>query len=358
MQNFIEIYRNPIFGILVLLVIIITIVIADSIRAKQMRKKKQDSLNNLSKNFENTTLNQNIGEIIANIKNATPTLMLIAETYSKIGDYEQAIAIYKTLNEYQNNTIEKINILESLGESYYKAGFLERSKTIFTEILRSYPHSFKILEYYMRTCENLRQYDEALESLECIDELCSSDLQISFYNRNKINRSRNYLKVMQISNNHKMPLLEQQEKLLEIYEKDSSLQGLILRHFKLCNTGLFWKKILEIKDIYPYIDILWYFQKHEIPFDYIDYHSQILDVYRARGFVADYRPIQHFALEALQLLHLHSNMQGDLEFTYHCYACKGQSPFYSYRCASCAEIGVIELVVKPVQSHKYEVSFL
>ena len=148
MQNFIEIYRNPIFGILVLLVIIITIVIADSIRAKQMRKKKQDSLNNLSKNFENTTLNQNIGEIIANIKNATPTLMLIAETYSKIGDYEQAIAIYKTLNEYQNNTIEKINILESLGESYYKAGFLERSKTIFTEILRSYPHSFKILEYY------------------------------------------------------------------------------------------------------------------------------------------------------------------------------------------------------------------
>ena len=113
MQNFIEIYRNPIFGILVLLVIIITIVIADSIRAKQMRKKKQDSLNNLSKNFENTTLNQNIGEIIANIKNATPTLMLIAETYSKIGDYEQAIAIYKTLNEYQNNTIEKINILES-----------------------------------------------------------------------------------------------------------------------------------------------------------------------------------------------------------------------------------------------------
>ena len=155
-----------------------------------------------------------------------------------------------------------------------------------------------------------------------------------------------------------MPLLEQQEKLLEIYEKDSSLQGLILRHFKLCNTGLFWKKILEIKDIYPYIDILWYFQKHEIPFDYIDYHSQILDVYRARGFVADYRPIQHFALEALQLLHLHSDMQGDLEFTYHCYACKGQSPFYSYRCASCAEIGVIELVVKPVQSHKYEVSFL
>ncbi|RDU67475.1 hypothetical protein CQA53_00125 [Helicobacter didelphidarum] len=349
MHDFINIYRNPIFGILMLLCIVIIIAFADSLKAKRNRKKKRDSLNNLSKNFQNTDISQNLKSFMSYAKNPTPMLLLVAKTYSKAGNHEQAIAIYKILNEYSNNVNEKIEILESLGESYYKAGFLERSKSIFAEILQHYPYNMAILEHYMRTCENLKQYKEALEALNCINEIYNNQSYIA-HEYNKIIQTRNYLKTMQVISDHRIDLLTQQEKLLEIYEKDKNLRNLILRHFKLYNTGLFWQKILEIEEIYPYTDILWHFQKHEIPFDSIVQHPQLLNIYRAKGFLGkEYSQIECFPLEVLQLLHLYSYTKGNLEFTYRCKICNGTSPFYSYRCSICAEINSIELIMKPVQ---------
>ncbi|MWV62332.1 tetratricopeptide repeat protein [Helicobacter saguini] len=351
--NFVEIYRNPIFGILALVLIILLIAFLDSIKKTHTKKRRKEALNNISKNFENIDLNENIKNFIDYTDNPVPPLMLIADTYAKVGNNEQAIAIYRTLNEYIKNTKEKIQILESLGECYYKAGFLERSKEIFTEILRNYPHNVTILYNYIYTCENLKQYNEALDALNCIEELYNENP--NFENKkNSIYHNKNYLKTMIIINNHKIKLVEQQEKLLEMYDLDSTLHGLILRHFRIYNTGLFWQKILEKKNIKPYIDVLWQFQKHEIPFEFIAKDSNLLNIYRAKGYIKEYVEIDNFALESLQLLNLYSHIKGDLEFIYNCSACGGNSPFYAYRCHICNEINTIKLHIRPTQHIKSE----
>lgn len=346
--NVVDYYRNPIFGILVLVLIILLIAFVDSIKKKQARKKKKESLNNLSQKFENIELNENIKAFIDNIDSPTSTLLLIADTYAKIGNNDQAIAIYRALNEDSKNQKEKIQILQSLGECYYNAGFLERSKEIFVEILHNYPHNIAILKLYLNTCERLKQYDEAMDALNCIEELYRQNDNFKIEESN-IFHTRNYLKTMNIISNHKMKLVEQQEKLLELYDLDSSLHGLILRHFKIYNTGIFWQKILELKNIYQFIDVLWHFRLHEIPLDYIAKNAAIMDIYRAKGYIKNYEPINNFALESLQLLHLYSHIKGTLDFSYQCKRCNALNPFYTYRCPSCSEINCINLVIKPIE---------
>ncbi len=221
-------YRNPIFGILALLFMVAFVFFLDSLKRTRAHKRKQDLIDNLGKQFDSIGLQQNIDEFIAHAKNATQTLILIAQTYAKAGDYEQAIAIYKTLSEKPLEMHEKLEILELLGDSYYRAGFLERSKNIFLEILRYYPHNIRILEYYMRTCENLKHYDEAIEALNSLEEIVSANAD-SKSSMKKIWHTKNYLKVMQLCSSHHISLADQQEKLLMFYEKDPTLR---MQYFK------------------------------------------------------------------------------------------------------------------------------
>ncbi len=349
MLDFIGDYRNPIVGICVLLFIIAFVAVFDSIKNKQRNRKRQELLSNLSKSFNSIDLNQGVQDFIKYSNNSTQTLILIAQTYAKAGDHEQAISIYKTLNECVKNADEKANILEFLGESYYKAGFIERSKVIFSEILHNYPHNIRVLEYYIRTCENLKQYDEALSALECLEELYNN-FSVNNKNAQKIINMKNYFNVMQICNDHSISLIQQQEQLLSIYNRDASMHNVILRHFRLYNIGLFWQKILESNNVMQYLDMLWHFKKHEIPFDFISTHEDILEIYRAKGYINEYKNSSNFTLEVLQLLENYSSgIKGDIEFIYYCDLCGGNSPFYTYRCSICAELGTIKLNTKPVK---------
>lgn len=342
-------YRNPIFGILALLFMVAFVFFLDSLKRTRAHRRKQDLIDNLGKQFDSIGLQHNIDEFIAHAKNATQTLILIAQTYAKAGDYEQAIAIYKTLSEKPLEMHEKLEILELLGDSYYRAGFLERSKNIFLEILRYYPHNIRILEYYMRTCENLKHYDEAIEALNSLEEIVSANAD-SKSSMKKIWHTKNYLKVMQLCGSHHISLADQQEKLLMFYEKDPTLRNIILRHFRLYNVGLFWQKILLLQDIMPYIDILWHFQKHEVPFDFIANRSDLMAIYHAKGFVSGYQKSEDFTLEVLQLLLLYSHIKADISFTYSCNSCNTQTPFYTYRCSACAEIATINPIAIPTQT--------
>lgn len=339
-------YRNPIVGILALLFMVVFVFFIDSIKRRNTYRRKQELLDNLGKQFDGINLQHSIDEFIANVKNATQTLMVIAQTYAKSGDYEQAIAIYKTLSEKPLETHEKLEVLELLGDSYYKAGFLERSKLIFLEILHYYPHNIRILEYYMHACENLKHYAEALEALVSIEELLYANLD-SNYNSQKIWHTKNYLKAMQLCNDYRIKIADQQEQLLVLYEKDATLRSVILRHFRLYNVGLFWQKILTLSDVMPYIDILWHFQKHEVPFDSISTRKDLLAIYYAKGFIDGHEKTANFTLEVLQLLHLHSNIKADITFLYSCHTCKMQTPFYVYRCPVCSEVATIEPLIFP-----------
>ncbi|STQ86490.1 hypothetical protein LS73_009080 [Helicobacter muridarum] len=343
MSNIIELYRNPVFGVMILFAIVLVIVIMDSVRGAYAKKKKKEYLEQLSKNFDSFSLQQNISDFMQHVKNPATTVMRIAEIYFQVGNYQQTIAMCQMLNENTSKSQEKIEVLQMLAKSYYKAGFLQRAKSVLIDILRIYPYNIDALNLLIKTCESLGEYKESLSALDCLEELQDRESLSDAAMKNKIIQTRDYIKAMQIISNTKLSLISQQEQLLDIYHKDSKLSILILRHFKLYNIALFWKQILHYNDIYSCIDLLWHFDLEEIPFDLIPMDSDIRDIYRAKGYIKDYRNIKDITLESLQLLHLHSNTTGDLDFSYYCNSCGVNTPFYSYRCASCDEIDEIKL---------------
>ncbi|RDU71644.1 hypothetical protein CQA66_05960 [Helicobacter aurati] len=342
MTSLIELYRNPIFGVMILFAIVLVIIIADSVKVAYAKKKKRESLEKLSKNFDSFNLQQNISVFMKHVANPTTTIMRIAETYCQAGNYQQTIAMCQVLSEHTNNTNQKIEILEMLAKGYYKAGFLQRAKSVLVEVLRISPYNSEALISLMQTCESLGEYQEALEALYCLEELQYQAVLTEVIG-NRIAKNKNYLKAMKVISNPKLSLETQQEQLLEIYDRDASLHSLILRHLKIYNVTLFWEKILHCQDVYLCIDVLWHFEPYEIPFHCIQVNSAIMDIYRAKGYIKEYKIIRDITLESLQLLNQHSKLQGDLDFSYSCNSCGSITPFYSYRCATCDEIGEVRV---------------
>ena len=343
-MSIIELYRNPIFGVLVLLAIVLAIVVMDSVKLSYSRKKKRESLENLSKSFDSFDLQQNIADFMQHVKNPLPTIRGLAQIYSQVGNHQQATAMYQILNEHTKGTQDKIEILELLARSYYSAGFLQRAKAVLLEVLRLHPSNASALNSLVQTSESLGEYKEALEALDCLEEV-----QEGLATKVRIPRYRCYLSAMQVISNTKLPLIAQQEQLLELYRLDESLNLLILRHFKLYNRGLFWQKILELDSVYECMELLWHFDIAEVPLHSIPLDHEVSDIYRAKGYLSDYRPIAYLPLEALQLLRQNKSTEGDLEFSYQCDSCKAASPFYSYRCQACGDIGELKLKCRFVE---------
>ena len=91
-------------------------------------------------------------------------------------DFEKSLDIYNELLKVDDgsNTIE---LMYLLGRTYFKAGFLERAKQIFLNILKNNPRTPEALKYLLLVYEYMRDYKSAFEVLEPLDELEQKERQ-------------------------------------------------------------------------------------------------------------------------------------------------------------------------------------
>lgn len=168
-------YTDPLVGIIVLAAIIAIAAFIDYCRNRYRSKKKERSLKNLAKSYEFVGIAQGVEEFLTLSHNPIPTLQFIANAYIQSGNTQEAIKIYLSILEHlehsSKNTISKIEILQNLGSAYYSAGFLQRAKNIFLEILKNYPKNPEVLIYLLKTYEQLNEYKNAINALECIEEI-------------------------------------------------------------------------------------------------------------------------------------------------------------------------------------------
>ncbi|MDO7252365.1 hypothetical protein [Helicobacter cappadocius] len=370
MKDIAFIYRDPLFGITILIAIIAIVALADYSRNRNRSKKRSQSLINLAKSYEYSGLNDGVMEFLSLANNPIPTLMFLAQTYAKSGDNEQAIKIYLSMLEKTPESKDKIPILEALGATYFNAGFLQRAKNIFIEILKSYPRNSNALSYLMRTYESMGEYKKALEVLDCLDEVefGSSDkdhfgdknsqyltsLEIS---ENKvILDSKNYLYLMMLINDNFLSLAQKQYQIDLLFAKAPSLQKMILSYMKTYNLPMFWNYIIRLDCVDNFVDLLWSFSKDDIPMNILKDSQQVLDVYRAKGYVDDKKQCEIFELELLRLSHYNTHLKAGIDFEYRCHSCKSIFPFDSYRCPSCSELGMMDLILKPRKMKNNEIS--
>ncbi len=348
MKEFIELYRNPVFGILVLIFMVGVIAAFDFMRARQKERMRKYSIIKLGRKFENTEGMDNVmKDFINHIKDAYPTLLFIAQSYHQMGDYQKAITIYKTLNEQIDEQEKKLEILESLARTYYKAGLLQKSKKIFNEILAIYPHNTDVLEYYIYTSLSLKEYYDALNAILCIEEL-SIDSVLNRWSHEKIINTKDYINVMRIIDDYHISIYEKIQNLLNIYHSNDSIRWLILRYLRIHDLPTFWEKTMNIENPLLYLDIFWHIKKEDVDFDRIN-NQHIIDIYSAKGFIESTHISEHFELGVLQTLTLHGISEVDLSFSYQCQSCNSITPFYSYRCESCLELGKSKLLSKIIE---------
>lgn len=361
-------YADPLFGILIFVAIVASVALIDYGRNRYKQKQKDKSLKNLTKSYEFVGLTEGVEEFLALSQNPIPTLQFIANAYIQSGNTQEAIKIYLSIleNLKHSHAEARIEILQDLGRAYYNAGFLQRAKSIFLEILKNYPRNPQVLLYLLRTYESLNEYKNAIDALECIEEIYDSayPLQDSikdlkdftrehFFHTLSLNKA--YLCALLVMNQHNVPLASKIEKLDELKRKEPKLEKMILQYFKSVSFSLFWERVQESESIAKCIDILWGFERKDVPLEQI-VNTQILDVYRAKGWIVDSKVCDIFELESLRILHKHSNLKATLSFEYRCHSCKQIFPFENARCSSCGELLNGDVVYK-VQKVRDEASY-
>ena len=358
-------YADPLFGILIFVAIVASVALIDYGRNRYKQKQKDKSLQNLAKSYEFVGLTEGVEEFLALCQNPIPTLQFIANAYIQSGNTQEAIKIYLSIleNLKHSHAEARIEILQDLGRAYYNAGFLQRAKSIFLEILKNYPRNPQVLRYLLRTYESLNEYKNAIDALECIEEIYDSSspsqdyikdsTQEHFFHTLSLNKA--YLYALLLINQHNVPLISKIQKLDELKNKEPKLEKMILQYFKSVSFSLFWERVQESENIAKYIDILWGFERKDVPLEQIT-HKQILDVYRAKGWIVDSKVCDIFELENMRILHQHSNLKATLSFEYRCHSCKQIFPFENARCSSCGELLNSDVIYK-VQKVRDEASY-
>lgn len=345
MNELTQIYRDPLFGIAILLGIIALVILGDYYRNYYRKKQRQKSLNTLVKSYEHNGLFDGISEFLKVSKDPIPTLVFLAKSYANGGDNQQAIKIYLTLIEQFDDMQKKIEILQELGILYLRAGFLQKAKEIFLEILNLNPRNLKILYKLIELYEILGDFQSAYDALECVEENIA---EMTIEKKSKLKLAQDYFLAQLLFNSREE---NREEKLCDLMHKQPLLQKLILSHFKLHNPKLFWEN-LPSSGWENYIDLLWDFSPEQIPLSIIK-HSPCIELYQAKGYYPA-KECSNFHLETLRLFTSYSMQKATLSFSYTCPHCKGEFPFDTFRCSSCGELGVLHLNLKPqrVKSEK------
>ena len=338
---FVDFYKDPLFSIIIIISIIVLVAIADYTRNRFNQKEKVDSLKALAENFNFYEFDKNLNDAINFSKTPQETLVFIAKIYVQSGNFDDAIKIYLAILDKISDLKDKIEIFELLGIAYYKAGFMQRAKAIFIEILKNNPRNKTALSLLMQTYETLGEYANALDVISCIEEVEGSD------SKDKLERVKAYIKMLVLTNDSLMNSQVREREILKAISSENIKPA--LQYFLAHNTKLFWEILSTQKTLHNFIDLLW---KLPLPCrnEAINANKQIADIYRAKGLINDEMECEIFELEALRILRKYSHKRADLGFKYRCAFCSSSFPFETHRCPTCSEVGGMNLVLEILQN--------
>ena len=318
-------YRDPLFGIIFLFLLIFIIsfltytfsVYKERIARKEYRK--------LLKRFELGKLKEDDYVHLYKTYNLPfDSILLLASTFLHKGDYTKAITVYLALLEHVKDRVKKEELLELLGATYFKGGFLQRSREIFLKILRFSPRNQDALKYLLLINEKLKEYDKALDVINSLEELKVDTI-----------RDRIYIETLIILNDPLLTFENKTEKLYSFFKMNKIIERVLLEFLLQYNKKFFWDNI-EHFDVTKILDLLWYLDFNDIDFDKVEDNPILKELYNAKGFLNNLKESENFDLSVLMLINKEkANISADLNFEFLCTSCKKSHPIYTTRCPHC-----------------------
>lgn len=319
-------YRDPLFGIIVFFLFIFVISALTYLFGLYKERKARREYRKLLKRFELGSLKEDDYIHLYKTYNLPfDSILLLASSFLHKGNYNKAISVYLALLNVVESKVQKEELFELLGTTYFRGGFLQRSKDIFLKILKFSPRNLNALNHLLIIYEKLNDYDSASDVINVLEEL------------SKITpKEKLYIKTLQTISHPTNTFEQTSNDLLEILKEDTSIQRIVAEHLLKHENKKFWQNIDQF-DLRKLIDLLWYLDEKNIDFKKVQKNQFLEELYSAKGYINSAKQSSIFQLNLL--IHLGEKTTiADLTFTFSCSKCKKVHPVHELRCPSCNSI--------------------
>ncbi len=328
MDNLVLDYRDPLFSVIIFFTLIFLISFITYSFGIYKEKNARKDYRELLTRFELGKLKEeDYVHLYKKYKLPFDSILLLASTFVHKGNYNKAISVYLTLLEHITDRVKKEELLELLGSTYFKGGFLQRSKDIYLRILKFSSRNENALKHLLIIYEKLKEYDKVLEVIQALDEL---EIDIS--------KERIYIETLKILNNPDLSYEEKTSTLYSSFKLNTIIERLFIEYLMQFNKDFFWKHIEEF-NITKFVDLLWYLDFNDIDFDKVSKNRFLNQLYNAKGYLKTCNHSSDFVLDIMIILNQHEHkVPATLDFEFICTSCKHIHPIYESRCPHCHNI--------------------
>ena len=334
METILPAYNDPLFSILLIIVIALIISVVTYAWGLYKQQKEEGNLLKFLDKFDSSECSLDTDDMPFEEHMFKP-LTLLAKAFENSGEYHKAINIYLYIIKHIGDDLAKLELMERLGNTYLHAGFLERARSIYTEILRKRPRNVKVLYELGIVYEMMHKYDKAQEIIEPLNTLGEDTRTLS-----------KFLELSALTSNKLLSTDEKVAALKKILSEEPKLYRQIVDTLLKLDTTEAWK-IIDPERIKEMIDILWFLPNSQVDLDIITSDERLSTLYYAKGYLQ--KPSLHsgiFAVDMLATARENGFEDGDLLFSYLCKKCKQSYPVSFKRCPSCMAINSVEVEEK------------
>jgi tetratricopeptide (TPR) repeat protein len=328
LNSFIFDYYDPIYSILLLILIATVIALVSQGWIVYKKEKSTKNLYSFLDKFDDTSCELEERDVPFDAGMQKP-LLLLARAFEQSGDYAKSINIFLYLIRHSKDD----ELLVYLGKIYLKAGFLQRAEEIFVQLLKRHPRRKDVLYQLELIYETLGDFESAKETIDVIEAQGGS-----------VKLIREYLKYLEIKGDRNLNSAEKIERLKEILLKSDEFFRIVIKELFLIDSKSAWE-MLNSSRVEDILDILWYLPESKLQLDIILSDDILSCIYFARGDI-NHSPKSDsriFAIDILSKARESGYTQGDISFLYLCKSCKNSFPISFERCPNCMEINSIKV---------------
>jgi len=332
-DNLILEYRDPLVGVILIVFLVFLISFFTYSYGIYKEKKARRNYRRLSKRFELGKLKEEDYINLYKTYNLPfDSILLLASTFLHKGDYNKAISVYLTLLEHIQDRVKKEELLELLGTTYLKGGFLQRAKEIFLQVLKFSPRNINVLKDLMLVCEKLKDYKKAKEITQALEELNID-----------VKNDEIYFDTLLIINDPILSYEKRTELLYKIFKENSIIERVFTTFLIQFNKDFFYDNI-ALFDCSKIIDILWYQIKDDINFSKVENNKFLKEIFNAKNYLNDLDKSSDFDLDILILINKQKkDINASLNFEFICTFCKHSHPFFEARCPHCHKVFTLQV---------------